>query len=127
MTEIEVLEREIKEKQAILRDLKAAKRDGEKLNFKRYRKFRENGFDGIAGADRIIGHLRDFVLMLSTVYSRGVMPNGDRVLGYRDSKVRVGDVSEQNIRICNNLLEELYPVISKYVGIFLETNSRGGT
>ena len=118
MTEIEALEQEIREKQAHLRALKKAKRDGEKLCFEKYRKFEENGFDDVCNSDPLVGHLRNFVLALSTVYPH-VYQDGRKCLYYHATKVKVCDVSEERIRICNLLIEELYPIISKYVDIFL--------
>lgn len=118
MTEIELLEQEIREKQAYLRTLKKAKRDGERLCFEKYRKFEENGFDDVFHSDPLIGHLRNFVLALSTVCPR-IYQDGRKCLEYKATKIKVCDVSEDKIRICNLLIDELYPIISKYVDIFI--------
>ena len=123
MNEIERLEQEIKEKQAILKQLKSEKANGERRNFRKYRMFRDDIFKYFSASDHLIAPLRDFILVLSTIH-KWKHEDGTESICVCTHKPKVKDADEQRLRVCNNFIDEIHPIVSKYVDIFLEI---GGT
>lgn len=110
MDAIECLEREISEKRAELKRLKEERDQGRRLNFKRIR---------VGSSDALITPLRNFVLQLSTT-SKCKNKDGSVYMRVDYHQVKVRDVSEEKIRICNDFLGEIYPIVAKYMEIFSE-------
>ena len=73
MSEIERLEQEIKEKKAMLRQLKSEKAKGERLNFQKYRMFRADRFAYFGCSDHLVNPLREFVLVLATINKNKIL------------------------------------------------------
>lgn len=120
MSEIERLEQEIKEKKAMLRQLKSEKAKGERLNFQKYRMFRADRFAYFGCSDHLVNPLREFVLVLSTINKNKCEDCTTESIHVSCHKPKVKDIDEQRLRVCNDFIDEIHPIVSKYVDIFLE-------
>lgn len=116
MSEIEALEREIAEKKAELRALKASRT----LCYEPYKKFKSEiyGSFSLARTD-IINHLRGLAICLVTLKEHYRELDGSVYLATANMKPKVCELTKEQTDFCNNFINDIYPIIEKYANIIL--------
>ena len=129
MKEIETVKNEIQQRQAAIKEmeekLKEARmelRQFEKYCGLKYDAYREYGagkyYDGMA-KDELINTLRKLALCIV-----GVEENSCASGYYLNFEVKqVKELNFQEKKLCNDFLEEIYPIIAKYMDIVLNDNN----
>lgn len=119
MTDIERLELEIAERKAEIKRIKEERYPS--LKYDCIRDPIENKYGRMfGGIDKVTHHLRCMVLQISSMHKYKNM-HGMLVTCAR-REIKISEVSTEKIRICNNLLLEIAPILVKYMFYFIDTN-----
>ncbi len=119
--EIEQRENSIKEMEKKLKEAKKELRQFEKYRGLKFDAYREYGsgeyFNGMA-KDTFLGALRSLTLYIIGVEKR---PSADR--HYLDFQIKKAtELNFAETKLCNDFLEEIYPIIEKYMDVVLDEN-----
>ena len=112
MREIELLELEIAERKARLKELKEQKNPRLKLNLL----YEAIGLDTSCSFDHIKGQLRNAIKMMATAH----LYNGRIHTALKLPHIE--ELGFEKVKICNDFIQEIAPVFAKYIAIFVEIN-----
>lgn len=123
MTEIQAIEAEIAEKKALLLKLKKEKRRDSHLSYEKYNNMlgKRVYIDSYYNNAMYIT-MRNFV----TMWMNAMLARDSRgeIIKFPKERLSISAASAEQMRICNDFLDELHPIVSKYVHIFLNHNLR---
>lgn len=112
MSEIELLELEIAERKARLKELKEQKNPRFKLNLLD----EAIGLCDVCRLDYIKGPLRNAIKMMATAQLYNGMIRTALKLPH------IEELGFEKVKICNDFIQEIAPVFAKYIAIFVEIN-----
>lgn len=125
MENIKIIEKEIEQRKNSIKEmeeeLKKARKELRKfdkyrgLKFDSYKEYHEEIYrDGLA-KESFINVLRSLVLHMAGYEDKG---------GYLDFRIKKSsELNIEEIKLCNDFLDEIYPIISKYMDSFIECKS----
>lgn len=119
--EIKKLEAEIKEKEEQLKQAKSKMKKYQKYKhfiFSKYKEFGGEKYPGGLHKDYLIADIRNLARRIVSA-KKECTYNGKFIVSFCDSKA-VNSLNAEEIKICNDFIEELYPIVEKYVNIVIE-------
>ena len=110
------LEAEISAKKAELQALKKSRH----LDYSAYNEFHKDiygsGYFGLTG--KISNELRNLVLAMITLREKS-RNDGSVYLAISYIKPKISELNKQDIAMCNDILNDLYPVIEKHANLII--------
>lgn len=119
--EIKLLEIEIKEKEKQLKQARAKMQKYNKYKhfiFTKYKDFGGKNYSNGLHEDCLITDIRNLAKRIVSAKQANRL-NGSLFIDFHNSKT-VKSLNAVQIKICNDFIDELYPIIEKYVNIVIE-------
>ena len=126
MTNIENIKKEIEQRETSIKEMEEKLKE-DKKELKKFEKYRGLNFDAYhnyGGGKYHKGLAREcFVdaLRKLVLYMAGTTKNEGNNFDYLDMHIKsTKDLNFAETKLCNDFLEEIYPLIEKYIDMFLE-------
>lgn len=116
---ISELEKEIELKKAELRELKRKRH----LDFGDYIAFGDGVYGSYSLGNFLYAELRSLVTKVCSMKEETRRCDGSKDLTFT-KKTKTSEMTEEELRFCNDFLKELYPVVEKYSRIILEKEKK---